>query len=134
MHPIQSPLRTRLLRKCNLQWNCPKHFQSLSVKLSQSSKRTQPSTKEKTKITIFNRIIQSNAKICQWDFLKVVALKPRKMYECWEAATRVILKKNLVLKNFALFTRKRLCCSLRPATLFKRDSSTGIFLWILQNF
>ena len=47
-----------------------------------------------------------------------------------------------VLKNFAVFTRKHLCWSLllidlwasRPATLLKRDSSTGAFLWILQNF
>ena len=46
-----------------------------------------------------------------------------------------------VLKNFAIFTRKRLCWSLflvklqafRPAILLKRNSSTTVFLWILQN-
>ena len=47
-----------------------------------------------------------------------------------------------VLKNFAIFTGKHLCWSLllidlqasKPATFFKRDSSTSVFLWILQNF
>ena len=39
-----------------------------------------------------------------------------------------------VLGNFTKFTRKHLCKSLRPATLLKRDSGTGVFLWILGNF
>ena len=47
-----------------------------------------------------------------------------------------------VLKNFAIFTGKHLCWNLlliksqgwRPATLLKRDSNTGVFLWILWNF
>ena len=47
-----------------------------------------------------------------------------------------------VLKNFAIFTEKHLCWSLfliklqasRPATLLKRDSDKGVFLWILPNF
>ena len=46
------------------------------------------------------------------------------------------------LKNFTIFTEKRLCRSLsfikfqvwRPTTLTKSDSYTGAFLWILQNF
>ena len=38
-----------------------------------------------------------------------------------------------VLKNFPIFTRKHLSWSFRPATLFKRDSNTGVVLWILQN-
>ena len=46
-----------------------------------------------------------------------------------------------VLENFAKFTGKRLCWSLflnkaadwRTATLLRRDSSTGDFLWILRN-
>ena len=46
-----------------------------------------------------------------------------------------------VLKNFALFTGKHLCWSLslikllgwRPATLIKRKSNTGVFLWIMRN-
>ena len=47
-----------------------------------------------------------------------------------------------VLKNFTIFTtRKHLGWSIfliklqtsRPATLLKRDSNTGVFLWILQN-
>ena len=47
-----------------------------------------------------------------------------------------------VLKYFANFTGKLLCWILfsvklqvfRPVTLLKRDSSTGVFLWNLQNF
>ena len=47
--------------------------------------------------------------------------------------------KKAILKNFVIFTGKRLCWSLfltsyRPVTLWKGDSTTGIFLWILQNF
>ena len=46
-----------------------------------------------------------------------------------------------VLKNFAISTGKHLPWSLllidlwasRPATFLKRDSNTGVFLWILQN-
>ena len=41
------------------------------------------------------------------------------------------------LKNFAIFTGKHLCWSLlawRSATLLKRHSNTGVFLWILGNF
>ena len=33
-----------------------------------------------------------------------------------------------------MFSGKRLFCSLSPATSFKRDSNTGVFQWILQNF
>ena len=44
-----------------------------------------------------------------------------------------------VLKNFSSFTEKHLFWSLfwielSPATLLKRDSNTGVFLWILQHF
>ena len=47
-----------------------------------------------------------------------------------------------VLKNFAIFLGKHLCWNLfliklqalRPATLLKRDSNTGVFLWSLPNF
>ena len=50
--------------------------------------------------------------------------------------------KKAVLKNFAIFTWKHVCWSLfliklpdfRPATSLERDSNTGVFLWILQNF
>ena len=50
--------------------------------------------------------------------------------------------KRAVLKNFAIFRGKHLCTSLflkklqawRPATLLKRDSNTGAFLWILRTF
>ena len=47
-----------------------------------------------------------------------------------------------VLKNFAIFKGKQLSWSLfliklhtsMPANLLKRDSSSGVFLWILRNF
>ena len=46
-----------------------------------------------------------------------------------------------VFKSFAIFTQKHLCWSLfliklqacRPANLLKRDSNTGVFLWISKN-
>ena len=46
-----------------------------------------------------------------------------------------------VLRNFAIFTGKHVCCSLfkiglqafRPVALLKRDSNTDAFLWNLQN-
>ena len=47
-----------------------------------------------------------------------------------------------LLKNFAIFTGKQLCCSLfliklqvyKPVTLIKKYPKTGVFLWILWNF
>ena len=47
-----------------------------------------------------------------------------------EAAVSQMFFKGDVLKNFVIFTRKRLSWSLfrRPATLLKRDSNTGVFL------
>ena len=47
-----------------------------------------------------------------------------------------------VFKNFAIFKGKQLSWSLflkksqtsRPANLLKRDSNSGVFLWILRNF
>ena len=59
-----------------------------------------------------------------------------------EAATRGVLYKKDVLKNFATFEGKQLCKSLffnkvvglRPATLLKKDSGAGIFLWVFWNF
>ena len=55
--------------------------------------------------------------------------------------TDVFCKKG-VLRNFAKFTWKHLCWSLffnklaglRPESLLKRDSDTGVFRWILWNF
>ena len=49
---------------------------------------------------------------------------------------RCSLKKG-VLENFAKLTEKHLCLSLffnKPAFLLKRDSATGLFLWILRYF
>ena len=46
-----------------------------------------------------------------------------------------------VLRNFSTFTEKCLCqgpffnkVRAQPATLLKKDSGTGVSLWILQNF
>ena len=55
--------------------------------------------------------------------------------------SRMFLKTD-VPKNFAIFTGKYLCWSFflinllawKPATLLKRNSNTGVFLWILLNF
>ena len=46
------------------------------------------------------------------------------------------------LEHFAIIAGKHLCCSLflinlqavRPATLSKRDSNIGVFLWMLRHF
>ena len=56
---------------------------------------------------------------------------------CW----RIFIKISVV-KNLAIFTGKHLCWSLflrklqvlRPASLLKEDSNTGVFLWTLRNF
>ena len=56
-----------------------------------------------------------------------------------EAATQMFFKTD-VLKNFEIFTRKRLCWSvfliklqaLRPAHVLKRDSKTGAFVNIAK--
>ena len=53
-----------------------------------------------------------------------------------EAAIGAVLLEKGFLKNFAKLTGKRLCqtlfvkniVGLRPATLLKRDSGTGVFL------
>ena len=49
---------------------------------------------------------------------------------------------NKIFKNFAICTGKNLCWSFfvtkmqafRSTVLFKRDSNTVVFLWILRNF
>ena len=58
-----------------------------------------------------------------------------------ETATEGVLENN-VLKNLPKSTGRHLCQSffcdkvagLTPATLWKRDSDTDVFIWILQNF
>ena len=59
-----------------------------------------------------------------------------------ETATEGVLEKNVVLKNLPKSTGRHLCQSfffdkvagLTPATLWKRDSDTDVFIWILRNF
>ena len=52
--------------------------------------------------------------------------------EMSKAVVRVFCKKG-ILEIFAKFTRKHLCWSLSLISGY-RDSSAGVFLWILQNF
>ena len=64
------------------------------------------------------------------------------LIHCCRSNHRRCSNKKGVLKNFAVFTGKHLCWNLlliklqafRPATLLKRDSNKGVFLWILPNF
>ena len=57
----------------------------------------------------------------------------------WSSRSQTFFKIS-ARKNFAIFIRKHLCWSLhktfnyRLSTLLKRDSNTGVFLWILRNF
>ena len=61
---------------------------------------------------------------------------------CWCKVRRRCSLRKSVLRNFAKFTGKQLCQSLflnkvpglKPATFWKGDSDTSVFLWILQNF
>ena len=60
---------------------------------------------------------------------------------CRSGYSQIFIKIS-VLKNFAIFTGKHLCWSLflrklqvlKPGSLLKGDSNTGVFLWILRNF
>ena len=60
---------------------------------------------------------------------------------CRSSCSQIIIK-IIVDKSFAIFTGKHLCWSpflrklqvLKPASLLKGDSNTGVFLWILRNF
>ena len=53
-----------------------------------------------------------------------------------------VFYKKAVLKHLTIFTEKNLCWILfltklqtsRPPTIWKKESHTGIFLWILRNF
>ena len=69
----------------------------------------------------------------------------RKKYGSWmhdnRSSRSQMFFKMGVPKNFAIFTKKHMCWNLfllrlqpwRPTTLLKKDSNTGIFLWILRN-
>ena len=60
---------------------------------------------------------------------------------CRSSCSQIFIKIS-VLKNFAIFTGKHLCRSLflrklqvlKPTSLLKGDSNTGVFLWILRKF
>ena len=63
-------------------------------------------------------------------------------YDCCSGFSLAVWKETAICSRFAIFTGKRLCWSLFwiklqdfwPATLLKKDSNTGVFLWILRNF
>ena len=108
--------------------------------------------------------IQNPVKLTRWSFwYKSLSLSPKKLH-LWsltgfwiqtisQSFFQAVLKQGRsncsqlflkigVLKNFAIFTGKHLCSSLilinlqarRSATLLKRHSKTGDFLWISRNF
>ena len=64
------------------------------------------------------------------------------VFTLFRSSHRRCFIKKAVLKNFAIFSWKHLCWSLiliklqgfSSATLSKRDSNTGVFLWLLRNF
>ena len=71
--------------------------------------------------------------------------KRKKMFSIffkWQKQLLQVFYKKAALEDFEILTGKYLCWSLfliklqafRLATLLKRDSDTGVFLWILQNF
>ena len=72
--------------------------------------------------------------IGQWG-KRIIWINNEVQKQPWE-----VFYKTVFLKIFAKFTGKHLCESLfvkehadlRPATLLKRESGTGVFLWILR--
>ena len=72
---------------------------------------------------------------------KVYTLSPF-YFTSLQKQSPVLFYKKVVLKYFAIITEKHLFWGLFliklqafiPATLLKRNSSTGAFLWILRNF
>ena len=69
-------------------------------------------------------------------------MKGLTLFDVFKSSHQRCYIKRGVLKNFAIFTGKYLCCSLfliklqarRLATLLKRDSNTDVFLRILRTF
>ena len=77
-----------------------------------------------------------------WDQLLWVMHFKRYLHNIEEAATRGVLRKKVFLEISQKFTGKHLCQSpflikMQDYCLqvyLQRDSGTGVFLWILQNF
>ena len=68
--------------------------------------------------------------------LRIWTLFPQWRYRSEAAVLQMIFKVG-VLNNLATFAGKHLCfqvCNFRPSILLKRDSNTGVFLWILRIF
>ena len=69
-----------------------------------------------------------------WEILNCNLLGP---FSGQETQPPEVFHKEAILKNFAVFTGKHLCWSfffIKPVTLLKRDSNTGVLLWILWVF
>ena len=72
----------------------------------------------------------------------MLVLRPATLLKRYRSSHQKCSIKRAVLKNFSIFTGKHLCRSrfllklwaFRPATLSKRNSNTGVFLWILWYF
>ena len=85
--------------------------------------------------------------ILLFTFRKIV---PESLYlqNCWPIAKEIPVHvlsdkscEKVVFKHFLKFTEKQMCWSvfnkvegLRPTPLLKRDSSTGVFPWIVRDF
>ena len=85
---------------------------------------------------VYNIHVIGTSKICDLDHMNVT-------YICVVRKKHPLLEIQIgILKNFTTFTGKHMCWSLfliklqgySPETLLKRNSNTGVFLWILQNF
>ena len=78
-----------------------------------------------------------------WKVYSYIQLHFRIVIVIFRSSRPEVFSKKSVLRNFIKFTGKHQCQSLlfnkvtglRPATLFKkRNSGTGVFLWIVGNF
>ena len=83
-------------------------------------------------VVIFN-VKFHNVDQCQNNvFNMTICKKVEKSKKIFLSLEKSSVKKS-VFKNFASFTGKNLCCSVRPATLLKRDSITSVSLGNLRN-
>ena len=73
-----------------------------------------------------------------WKMLKRSFYRPqiaRKLLSRFRSSCWQMFFKIDVLKNFVIFTRKLFVLeSLKACNFIKKDSETGVFMWILQNF
>ena len=96
---------------------------------------------QQTGLSDYHVVINTFLKLNLWKLWpKIIHYRSYKNFD-GSSRQEVFCKKG-ILRNFAKFPGKHLCQSLffnkvaglRPATLFKRDSGTGVFLSTLRNF